>query len=50
MLIIIFIVVFNGCSSEVDAIWNIIWPNTHRGVTAIQLCPRSQAAIGILAS
>ena len=46
MLIIILIVEFDGCSSEVDAVWNIKWPNTLRGATALQLCPGGQTAIG----
>ena len=40
-------VAFHGCSSEIDDIWNIEWPNTPRDTTAIQLCPGGQASIGM---
>ena len=38
---------FDGCSSEVDNVWYIHWPNTQRGTTSIELCPGGQAVLGM---
>jgi hypothetical protein len=38
---------FDGCSSEVDNIWYIQWPNTLRGTTSIESCPGGQAVLGM---
>ena len=41
------IVDYDGCSSEIDNIWYILWPNTQQGTTSVETCPGGQAVLGM---
>lgn len=42
-----YIIVFEGCPSEIDDIWYIEWPNTQRDMISVQSCPGDQATVGM---
>lgn len=47
MFFLLNFVAFDGCTSEIDNIWSIQWPNTQRGTTIAESCPGGETVLGM---